>query len=529
MRRIFPGDRTVNILFATSEATPFAKTGGLADVCSALPVALSELGNEVSIIMPAYSRISQAGIPIETTGKTLTIPIGAKTVRGELLKSRVPHSNVTIYFVRHDTYFHRDGLYNSGGIDYQDNCERFVFFSRSVLQAIELLDLEVDVIHANDWQTGLVPAYLKILYQTKLKKRDTFLADPTSFVFYEEMSEEALRRAERWYDRIRSVFTIHNMRHQGRFWRWDMALTGIDWRYFTYDRMEFYNQLNLLKTGIIFADAITTVSPQYAKEIQTEAFGEQLQGVLRYRGNVLSGILNGVNTDEWNPATDPFLNAPYSRYDVTSVFEGKPKCKAALQAEAGLPQNPDVPLFGIVSRFDQQKGLDLVADSVDLLVQKYKAQIIVLGTGDPSLESRFDSLAKAYPENVSVCLKFSNEYSHRIEAGSDLFLMPSRYEPCGLNQMYSQLYGTLPIVRRTGGLVDTVVDASNETIADGTANGFSFFWGTADDMAKVVEWAMFCYFERKDDWKNMITTAMKQDWTWNRSARKYLELYHCCR
>ncbi|MDO5565528.1 MAG: glycogen/starch synthase [Planctomycetia bacterium] len=519
----------MNILFATSEATPFAKTGGLADVCSSLPVALSELGNEVSIIMPAYSQIDQAGIPIETTGKTLTIPIGAKTFKGELLKSRIPHSNVTVYFVRHDSYFHRDGLYNSGGIDYQDNCERFVFFSRSVLQAIELLDLQVDVIHANDWQTGLVPAYLKILYQTKRQKQDTFLTDPNSFVLYEEMTDEELKRAERWYDRIRSVFTIHNMRHQGRFWRWDMALTGISWRYFTYDRMEFYNQLNLLKTGIIFADAVTTVSPQYAKEIQSEDFGERLQGVLRYRSNVLSGILNGVDTEEWNPATDQYLTEPYSRFDSTTVFEEKPKCKAALQAQAGLPQCPDIPLFGIVSRFDAQKGLDLVADSINMLVNKYKAQFIVLGTGDANLEKRFSQLAKEYPQNVSVCLKFSNEYSHRVEAGSDLFLMPSRYEPCGLNQMYSQLYGTLPIVRRTGGLVDTVVNASNESIADGTANGFSFYWGTSEDMGKAIEWAMFCYLERKEDWKKMIVTAMNQDWTWNRSARKYLELYHCCR
>ena len=516
----------MNILFATSEAAPFAKTGGLADVSSSLPIALSHLGHDVSVIMPAYNGIEKAGVPIETTSKTLVIPIGKKTVRGEILKSYFPKTNTTIYFVRHDDYFHRDGLYNSGGVDYQDNCERFIFFCRSVLEAIPLLDLHIDIIHSNDWQTGLVPAYLNILYQSNSPFHDQ---SPTDAVFDDQsapiITPEQIELAQKYYNHIKTVYTIHNMRHQGRFWRWDMELTGIGWKYFTFDKMEFYNQLNLLKTGIIFSDAVTTVSPQYAKEIQTEGFGEKLQGVLRYRSNVLSGILNGIDIDEWNPATDVYLEEPYCQFDVNTVFENKPKCKAALQRECGLPENPNVPLFGIVSRFDPQKGLDLVADVMSILVQKYGAQFIVLGTGETSLEERFKRLAMLHPNNISVQLTFSNRFSHRIEAGSDIFLMPSRYEPCGLNQMYSHRYGTLPLVRQTGGLADTVTNATDETMRDGTANGFNFFWGPSDDMCKAVEWALYCFQQRRDDWNKMVLTAMKQDWSWKRSAGKYLELY----
>ncbi|MDO5552898.1 MAG: glycogen/starch synthase [Planctomycetia bacterium] len=517
----------MNILFATSEAAPFAKTGGLADVCSALPDSLSQLGHNVSIILPAYSQIYSAGLAIESTGKELVIPVGTKTVRGELLYSHLPDSRVTVYFVRHDDYYHRDGLYNSGGVDYPDNCERFVFFCRSVLESIRLLNLPVDLIHANDWQTGLVPAYLNILYKSKSphKIESTLFADASEENI---MSPQQLEHAHQYYDAIHTVFTIHNMRHQGRFWRWDMALTGIDWRYFTFDRMEFYNQLNLLKTGIIFSDAVTTVSPRYAQEIQTEGFGEKLQGVLRYRSDVLSGILNGIDVTHWNPETDVFLDEPYARYNTQTVFENKPKCKRALQKEFGLPELPEVPLFGIVSRFDSQKGLDLVAEIMPHFVEQYGAQLVVLGTGDHALEQRFSDLNKLFPQNISTHLTFSDAASHHVEAGCDLFFMPSRYEPCGLNQMYSHRYGTLPLVRETGGLADTVINASDETMANGTANGFSFFWGNPDDLAKATQWALYCYHHRKPEWRKMVTTAMEQDWSWNRSALRYYELYKKC-
>lgn len=516
----------MNILFASSEATPFAKTGGLADVSSALPISLSNAGHNVSVIMPAYAGIDQLGVEIGTTFKTLVIPIGDKTVCGEILKGHFPKTNTTVYFIRHDGYYHRNGLYNSAGVDFQDNCERFIFFCRGVLEAIRLLDLKIDILHCNDWQTGLIPAYLNLLY----KSHSPFQVDDPTDTILNDRSERLLtptqlEQAHQYYDHIKTVFTLHNMRHQGRFGRWEMELTGIDWKYFTYDKMEFYNQLNLLKTGIIFSDAITTVSPKYALEIQSEDFGERLQGVLRLRNDVLLGILNGIDLNEWGPTTDIYLDSPYSHYDVTTVFENKPRCKAALQNECGLPQNADVPLFGIVSRFDHQKGLDLVADVVSDLVQKYGAQFVVLGTGEVELEQRFKYLAQLYPNNVAVLLAFSNKLSHRIEASSDIFLMPSRYEPCGLNQMYSHRYGTLPLVRYTGGLADTVIPASDETIQNGTANGFAFTWATIADLSIALDWAMQCYFHRKEDWKKMVQTAMKQDWSWNRSAKEYLDLY----
>lgn len=508
----------MNIVFVSSEAAPFAKTGGLADVCSALPIALEKLGHQVSVFLPAYRQIYDAGIPIETTGIGYCVPVGQKEVWGEILKSTLPGSGVTVYFLRHDHYYFRDGLYNSGGSDYQDNCERFVFFSRSVFRAIELLKIDVDVLHANDWQTGLVPAYLATIYQ------DNRAAGSQTELFTSGLNAAPITVSEnsRFWNKVRSVFTIHNMRHQGRFCQEDMELTGIDWKYFTFDKMEFYGQLNLLKTGIIFSDAVTTVSPEYAKEIQTEDFGERLQGVLRYRSESVSGILNGIDTCEWDPATDSHIAAPYN---TETVFEQKPLNKAALQRECGLPESADTPLFGVVSRFDWQKGLDLVADVIPRFIESRGAQFVILGTGDPELEKRFCELAGRYPQNVSALIKFNGALSHRVEAGLDVFLMPSRYEPCGLNQMYSQRYGTLPLVRHTGGLADTVIGASDETINAGTANGFMSYWGTADDLQKTVEWAIHCYDHRKDDWRKMMLTAMKLDHSWAKSAQAYFDLY----
>ncbi|MDO4586985.1 MAG: glycogen synthase [Planctomycetia bacterium] len=511
----------MKILFATSEAVPFAQTGGLADVSHSLPVSLAAQGQDVAVIMPAYQQIESGKYPLEPTNITLEIPVGTKIKKGTVLKGSFPDAKVPVYFVKHDDYYHREGLYNNKGNDYSDNCERFIFFCRSVLETIRLLNLDIDIIHANDWQTGLIPAYLELLY----KKHSRFNVQKNAespYMFDDAIIEGESSSSDLSFDSIHSVFTIHNMRHQGRFSHWDMLQTGLDWKYFTFDMMEFYGQLNLLKTGMIFADKITTVSPRYAEEIQTEAFGEKLHGVLQYRRQDLTGILNGIDINEWNPATDPNLVAPY---DINTVFENKPKCKAALQKEMGLPLNNDVPLFGIVSRFDSQKGLDLVIDVAEFWIQRHGIQLAVLGTGERKLEERFLKLAQQFPQNVSVQIRYQNALSHRIEAGADIFLMPSRYEPCGLNQMYSQRYGTLPLVRETGGLANTIINASNETMANQTANGFSFFWGTADEMNKAIDWAIKCYFERKPEWKQMIQTAMKQDHSWNRSALHYMNLY----
>ena len=482
----------MKILLATSEAVPFAKTGGLADVCGALPIELARLGHEPAVIMPAYRRTELCGQPIEPLGIEFIVPVGSKTVTGHLLASKLPGSDVPVYLIRQDQYYDRDELYRENDKDYTDNCERFVFFSRSVMEAIRLLKLEIDVIHCNDWQTGLVPAYLKLEYR-KLPR----------------------------YQRISTLHTIHNLAYQGAFWHWDMLLTGMDWKHFNWHEMEFYGKLNLLKTGLVFCDAINTVSPGYAEEIQTPEFGCGLEALLMQRRDVLSGILNGIDTQVWNPARDPFLAA---NYDVDSVRQNKPICKAALQEELGLPQLDDSPLVGIIGRLAHQKGLDMVADIVPDWVHNSNLQWVILGTGDLEYEDLFDQFNDRYPDKFAARLEFSNELAHMIEAGADMFLMPSRYEPCGLNQLYSLAYGTVPVVRETGGLADTVADVNHQTLANGTANGFSFREDNPQALGETLRRACEAY-SQADVWNQLVTNGMRQDWSWARSAGEYVDLY----
>ncbi len=482
----------MNILLATSEAVPFAKTGGLADVCGALPLELERLGHRPVVVLPAYRQAMWCGVPIQPTGIEFIVPIGSKTVTGHVLESRLPDSDVPVYLIRQDDYYDREQLYREGGKDYVDNCERFVFFSRAVMELIRLLELEIDCIHANDWPTGLVPAYLKIEYAHHPR-----------------------------YENIACLLTIHNLAYQGTFWHWDMLLTGLDWKHFNWREMEFYGQLNLLKTGLIFADRINTVSPRYAEEIQTPEFGCGLESVLQYRRGELSGILNGINGKEWDPATDTLLAANYT---ADTVARGKPVCKAALQQAVGLPQRPEVPVLGIVGRLVHQKGLDLVTELIPDWAADHDVQWVVLGTGDEEFERLFRQYAQRYPRRVAARLEFSNELAHAIEAGADMFLMPSRYEPCGLNQLYSLKYGTVPVVRRTGGLADTVVDANQETIAAASANGFSFGEDSAVALDETLRRACDTFAD-KQAWGRIVDTGMRQDWSWARSAEQYVALY----
>lgn len=482
----------MNIVLATSEAVPFAKTGGLADVSGALPAEIARLGHSVTLFLPAYRCARQAGIPIEQTGIQVTVPIGSKRVAGRLLASKLPGSDVPVYLVEQDDYFDRGELYGGGGGDYVDNCERFVFFSRAVLEALRYLNLQVDLLHVNDWQTSLIPVYLKLEY-----------------------------RGLPGYEQVASLLTIHNMAYQGQFWHWDMLLTGLDWKYFNWQQMEFYGKLNLLKSGIVFADAINTVSPRYAEEIQSSELGCGLEGVLRHRRAVLSGIINGVDYRVWNPATDPHLA---QNYGPESVREGKAACKAALQAEMGLAQEPAVPLIGLVGRLVDQKGIDLVAQVAQDWLQTTEAQWVLLGTGEPKYEQLFQRLAERHPRRFAVRVGYSDPLAHQIEAGADMFLMPSRFEPCGLNQLYSLKYGTVPVVRATGGLADTIVDASEETFAAGTANGFSFTKDDALALAQTLHRAINTY-QQPPVWDALVQTGMRQDWSWTRSAKQYVELY----
>jgi starch synthase len=483
----------VNILLATSEAVPFAKTGGLADVCGALPVELARLGHRPTVILPAYRHARASGIPIEPLGIHFIVPIGSKTVAGQLLRSHLPgEPRVPVYLVQQDDYFDRDELYRADGQDYPDNCERFVFFSRAVLEAIRLLELDVDVLQLNDWQCGLIPAYLKLVYRPLPR-----------------------------YERIASLLTIHNIAYQGMFWHWDMLLTGLDWKYFNWHQMEYYGKLNLLKTGIVFADSINTVSPRYAQEIQTPQFGRGLEGVLQHRRDVLSGILNGIDEAVWNPAIDRHLAANYT---ADTVRQGKPVCKAALQRELGLAESPDAPLIGMIGRLDDQKGFDMVADVIPEWLEKTDAQWAILGRGEPKYHRLFTDLARRDPRKVAVRLEFSDALAHRIEAGSDMFLMPSRFEPCGLNQMYSLKYGTVPIVHETGGLSDTITDARAATLEAGTANGFSFPEDLSQALSETL-WRAYDAYRHPEIWNRLMDIGMRQDWSWRRSAADYVELY----
>jgi starch synthase len=489
---------SVRIVLATSEAVPFAKTGGLADVCGALPLELARLGHQVTVIMPAYRGVRQGGHALEPTGVQLLIPIGRKTVAGRLLLGHLPTSqpgetaDVPVYFVEQDDYYDREGLYQERGEDYRDNCERFVFFSRAVLEAIRLLELGADVVHCNDWQTGLVPALLQLEY-----------------------------RALPGFENLVSLLTVHNLAYQGTFWHWDMLLTGLDWKYFNWHQMEFFGNLNLLKTGLVFADAINAVSPRYAEEIQSVPLGCGLEGVLQSRRRDLYGILNGVDYAQWNPQTDAHLG---QNYGPKNVEQGKAANKAALQQELGLPREPRTPLVAFVGRLVEQKGIDLITPVMQDWVVHREAQWVILGTGDAKQQEQIATLAQRAPHRVATRFSFCESLAHKIEAGADMFLMPSRFEPCGLSQMYSLKYGTVPIVRATGGLSDTITDTTDETLANGTANGFSFREYSPLALSESLQRACETY-SRNDVWRKIVAIGMDQDWSWRRSAAEYSSLY----
>ena len=490
----------MRIVLASSEAVPFSKTGGLADVAAALSKALARDGHDVWLLTPFYPQARQkqgaADLPFEPTDWSIEVAVGSKLVTGNILRSRLPRTNVTVLLIDQPDYFDRHSLYQKNNEDYRDNCERFVFFSRAVMETVRLLELQPDVIHANDWQTGLIPALLDIEY-----------------------------RYVPGFEQTSSVFTIHNMAFQGRFWKWDMELTGLDWKYFNWKQMEYFDDLNLLKAGLVFADLITTVSPTYAREIQTEPFGCGLHGVLRARRGVLVGILNGVDTEIWNPTTDPALAQNYScaNGDASSKFSGKAVCKAHLQKQQRLSVRSDVPLVGMISRMTDQKGFDLIAKCADELLQ-LDLQLIFLGTGQDRYERFLEQLSQKYASKVSVTIGFDDKLAHQIEAGTDAYLMPSQFEPCGLNQMYSLIYGTVPIVRRVGGLADSVVDATDENLADGTATGFCFDRYDPGALVGQVRRAVEIYADRPK-WSQLVCTGMWQEWSWTRSAAEYVKVY----
>lgn len=482
----------MKIVFACSEAIPFSKTGGLADVASGLTKALSAAGHKVTLITPHYPHFFPPDLPRLPTRAAVQVQVGAKRVTGHLLRSELPDSKVDVVLIDQQAYFNRPSLYVEKGHDYTDNAERFIFFSRAVLEAIHRLALAPDVIHTNDWQTGLIPGLVNVQM-----------------------------RHLPGCQRIANIFTIHNMAFQGRFGPEAMDLTGLDWRHFNFHEMESYGALNLLKTGIVFADAVTTVSPTYAQEITWGDYGYGLEQTLSVKGDRLSGILNGVDAGEWNPDKDRHLVQTYS---AATVDVGKPACKRALQLELGLTEDADALLFGMVSRMTDQKGFDLIAArAVDIL--KANVQFAFLGTGDKRYEEFVSDLARKHPGQVAARLGFDESLAHRIEAGADAYLMPSRFEPCGLNQQYSLIYGTVPVVHRTGGLADTVIDLRPESLAAGRANGFVFDRYDANLFLDAVWRAVGCYQHDRVTWSKLVQNGMTSDLSWSRSAAAYASLY----
>ena len=482
----------MNIVFASSEVAPFAKTGGLADVCGALPAELARQGHNVSVLMPAYRSVLQLGSEVEPLNHKFDIPIGNKIVRGRLLKGVLP-AGVPVYFVDQPEYFDRPELYRVAGEDYPDNCERFVFFCRAVLEAVRLLKLTVDLVHCHDWQTALIPAYLKAEYAHA-----------------------------QGYESIASLFTIHNLAYQGVFPQPDMNLTGLDWKFFNMHQMEFYGKLNLLKTGVIFADGLTTVSQTYAEEIQSAQHGCGLDGALRERREALEGIVNGVDYGVWNSATDKQLAATYK---ASNWQAGKAANKAALQDELGLPKSPRTPLIGLIGRLADQKGWDLVAEVMQRWAQQADVQWAILGTGEQKYQGLLQDLGRRFPQKVAPRFEFCERLAHRIEAAADIFLMPSQYEPCGLNQLYSLRYGAVPVVRATGGLADTVADANEKNLAGGVATGFSFEHYESAALETALSRAVSSYHHQPEVWNKLVAAGMAQDWSWAGSARKYAAAY----
>jgi starch synthase len=477
----------MKILFAASEMVPFSKTGGLADVAGSLTKALSDLGHEVSAVVPFYRTTEDKGFDVEELDCSFSVPLSDREEYGEVFRT-VTDAGVNVYFISKAAYYDREELYGSRAGDHHDNAERFIFFSKAIIELCKCLDLRPDVIHCNDWQTGLVPIYIKKLLNDHPLFSDTG-----------------------------TIFTIHNIGYQGLFWHLDMHLTNLPWNLFTPEGIEFYGKINLLKAGVVGADILSTVSPCYAKEIQTPEFGHGLEGILSERSDRLYGVLNGVDYDDWNPLTDKYIAANYSPDDLA----GKTECKADLLREFGLPEADDAPLLGVVSRLADQKGFDILAPIMENIAGE-GCQFVLLGTGDEKYHKLFKNIALKFPDKVGVKLDFSNALAHKIEAGADIFLMPSHYEPCGLNQMYSLKYGTIPLVRATGGLEDTIVDVIDSKSS--AANGFKFKEYSSSALLDKLKQACRLYADKKQ-WNQLLQNGMDCDFSWDASAKRYIELY----
>lgn len=472
----------LRILFAVSEVAPFSKTGGLADVASALPKALAALGHDVCVVTPHYRSFEGA----VTRLTTMKVRAAQGDVTATVSRATIPGSSVTVYAIGDNHgWFDRDDLYVSRTWDFNDNLDRFAFFSRAVLHLPATLGWTPHVVHCNDWQTALVPVYLA---------------------------------TERPRPPIRTLLTIHNMGYHGTFPGDRFRATGLPASWYSINGVEFFGQVNLLKGGLLAADLISTVSPTYAREIQTEAFSYGLHGVLAGRRGDLVGILNGIDRAEWDPANDPTLAAPFS----ASKPAGKAVCRDDVLQRTNLPPGP-APVLAMVTRLAEQKGVDLLISALPELLS-LDLRLIVLGTGDGAYEAALREWAAKRPDRLAAILTFDDALAHRIMAGADIFLMPSRYEPCGLSQLYAMRYGAVPVAHQTGGLADTIVDYTPRAAEDGLATGFLFRPCAVDSLLRAVQLALSIRRDRAA-WKRLMTSAMRSDFGWERSAAQYVDAY----
>ena len=469
----------MKVLFCAAEAAPLAKIGGLADVAGALPSALRRRGVDVRIMLPLYRGIGRDWLePVQRTRSV----IDGRDIEGAIWIGTFPNGTPA-YLLDAAPLYDRAGLYGEGGADYPDNLARFVFFCQSAL-ALMNDSWQPDLVHCHDWHTALIPAYLRVLRS-----------------------------------RLPTMFTVHNMAHQGIFPAEQFPVTALPTQAFTPEGVEFYGKVNVMKAGLVGSHLISTVSETYAREIQTEEFGVGLEGLLRARTVDLFGVLNGVDYSQWDPSVDPFIPAQYSVEDLS----WKLRCKTALQQELGLPTNAYAPLVGTVARLVPQKGVDLIVSALDAIVGM-GAQVIILGAGDPAYEAALREAALRLPQQVRAFIGFNEGLAHRIEAGADIFLMPSRFEPSGLNQLYSLRYGTVPVVRRTGGLADSIIDVTPETLHLGLANGFVFDTYSTEALVATAGRAIAAYRDPAL-WRWLQQVGMRADFSWDRAAEKYVGLY----
>ncbi len=470
----------LKILFVSSEVAPYAKTGGLADVAGSLPRALARLGHDVRVVLPKYRVVSEKL-------KTITdfpVPMAERKETAIIRTTEMgssPEPVVPVYFIDNYQYFDRENLYV-----YYDEAERFAFFCKSVLEMLPKIDFQPDLIHCNDWQSGPISTLLNEKYRT----------DP----FYED---------------IATLITIHNLHYQGNYPKGCLDVLGLSEHYFHPDRLEFYGDVSFVKAGLVYADIVNTVSKKYAEEIKTPEYGERMEGLLRKRSGDLYGIVNGIDLTEWNPASDQAL---FANYDAGNIA-AKAQNKQGLQRLLRLPER-DVPVLGLISRLVGQKGLDLIVEVFEKMM-KLDVQLVILGTGDPQFENFFRGMKKQYPDKLSVHIGFSEKLAKQIYAGADIFLMPSRFEPCGLGQLIALRYGTIPVVRATGGLADTVRDFTGDK---STGNGFVFTEYNSEKMLAAIQQAVETYHDR-DAWSELVQRALSGDYSWDKSALEYVNLY----